>query len=194
METVPLVDSNMTIQQGMEDITDTGRTCTFVNQTEDSYIFSCGEYNPLFAMLTLAFIFLPSLNVLGALYGPKTAGYHGFVWGLVMATVSGIWFVCIMFKEYGSFITIIIEGNDAVEEFLLKGGDQAGIIGFIVIVSLTTMSLGLVMIFSGSKVSHTEKEIIKLSKKEHITSFVFHSLLFPLLFLFPLLHHRQLHD
>ena len=54
METVPLVDSNMTIQQGMEDIIDTGITCTFVNQTEDGYIFSCGEYNPMFAMLTLA--------------------------------------------------------------------------------------------------------------------------------------------
>ena len=97
METVPLVYSNMTIQQAMEDITDTGRTCTFVNQTEDSYIFSCGEYNPLFAMLTLAFIFLPSLNVLGALYGPKTAGRHGFVWGLVMATVSQWNLVCLYY-------------------------------------------------------------------------------------------------
>ena len=76
----------------------------------------------MFAMLTLAFIFLPSLNVIGALYGPRTAGRHGFVWGFLIAAVSGIWFVCVVFKEYGSIITIMVEGSDAVEKFIIWGG------------------------------------------------------------------------
>ena len=85
-----------------------GRSCTLANQTEEGYNFSCEVYNPIFAMLTLAFIFLPSLNVVGALYGPKTAGLHAFVWGTVMATVSGIWLFCALYKVYGSVITMII--------------------------------------------------------------------------------------
>ena len=135
----------------------------------------------MFAMLTLAFIFLPSLNVIGALYGPRTAGRHGFVWGFLMAAVSGIWFVCVVFKEYGSIITIMVEGSDTVEKFIIWGGDQAGLIGFTMIVSFTTMSLGLVMIFSERKVHPAENEINKPTIKGLFSSFIFHFLLFPLL-------------
>ena len=58
--------------------------CTLLNQTEEGFKFSCVEYNPVFASLILAFIYLPSLNVLATLYGPKKAGALGIVWAVVM--------------------------------------------------------------------------------------------------------------
>ena len=162
----------------------TGWTCTFVNQTEAGYQFSCEDYNPMFAMLTLAFIYLPSLNVIGALYGPRTAGLHGFVWGAVMATVSGVWLFCVLFKKYGSVITIITEGNDALERFYYKGGGESGLIGFTVIVSLALVSLGLVMLFTRKEAPPSKKEVDKRTKRQRITSFAIHSLPFPLLLIF----------
>ena len=64
--------------------------CTLLNQTEEGFIFSCVEYNPWFASLTLTFIYLPSLNVLATMYGPKKAGALGIVWGAVMFGLSFI--------------------------------------------------------------------------------------------------------
>ena len=156
----------------------TGRTCTLVNQTKDTGSnFSCEEYNLIFAMLTIAFIFLPSLNVIGALYGPRTAGLHGFVWGAVMTTVGGIWLFCSLYKDKGSVISIIadIGLGDLLDPY---GSELYGLL-FYVTFSLVTLSLGLVMLF-------TKKEkgiIIKLTKKDRMKSFTFHFLLFPLLFL-----------
>ena len=49
-------------------------TCTFINTTEQGHQFLCEELHPWFAILTLLFIYLPSVNVLATLYGPKTAG------------------------------------------------------------------------------------------------------------------------
>ena len=66
----------------------TGRTCTFMEEINDSYKFSCDEYDRWYACLTLLFIYLPSLNVLATLMGPRTAGELGLVWGGVMVTVS----------------------------------------------------------------------------------------------------------
>ena len=51
---------------------------------------SCEEYNPMFASLTLLFIYLPSLNVLATLFGPRTAGALGMVWGCAMFIVGVI--------------------------------------------------------------------------------------------------------
>ena len=71
---------------------ETNRNCTLVEENADGYIykFSCKEYNPMFASLTLLFIYLPSLNVLATLYGPKKAGALGIVWGAVMLGFGGI--------------------------------------------------------------------------------------------------------
>ena len=44
-----------------------GRTCTFMEQIDDKYRFSCEEYDQWYASLTLLFIYLPSLNVLATL-------------------------------------------------------------------------------------------------------------------------------
>ena len=62
--------------------------CTLLNETEEGFTFSCMEYNPWFASLTLAFIYLPSLNVIATLYGPLKAGLLGIVWGVVMFGLS----------------------------------------------------------------------------------------------------------
>ena len=51
----------------------TARTCTFIELNEDGYKFSCEEYNPMFASLTLLCIYFPSLNFLATLLGPWTA-------------------------------------------------------------------------------------------------------------------------
>merc|ERR1711971_696130 len=40
--------------------------------------FVCVRYNYWFAMLTLLFIYLPSVNVIVTLYGPHSAGLVGF--------------------------------------------------------------------------------------------------------------------
>ena len=48
------------------------------------------ENNPMFARLTLLFIYLPSLNVLAILLGPRTAGILGQVWGMVIMIVGQI--------------------------------------------------------------------------------------------------------
>ena len=68
----------------------TGRRCTFVEENDEGYNFSCDEYNPMFASLTLLFIYMPSLNVLATLLGPKTAGAVGIVWGIVMWIVGTV--------------------------------------------------------------------------------------------------------
>ena len=44
----------------------------------------------MFAMLTLLFIYLPSLNVIATLYGPGTAGALGCGWGFCIEIVGGV--------------------------------------------------------------------------------------------------------
>ena len=64
----------------------TGRTCTFMEEIDYgyNYRFSCKEYDPMFASLTLLFIYMPSFNVLATLFGPRTAGWLSILWGSVM--------------------------------------------------------------------------------------------------------------
>ena len=46
------------------------RLCTFVGvDNYGAYEFSCVEYNFIFSTFTLSFIYLPSINVVTALYG-----------------------------------------------------------------------------------------------------------------------------
>ena len=66
-------------------------TCSLINSTSDGQEqFVCVRYNYWFAILTLAFIYLPSVNVIATLYGPETAGWVGIVEGIVMAILGGI--------------------------------------------------------------------------------------------------------
>ena len=48
------------------------------------------KYDYWFSILTLLFIYLPSVNVIATLYGPKTAGNVGMKMSLVMAVVGGV--------------------------------------------------------------------------------------------------------
>ena len=93
------------------------RSCTFVEENDDGYKFSCEEHNPMFAGLTLLFIYLPSLNVLATLYGPKTAGFLGFMWGAVMFAV---------------FMTLLL---------WLDGGERV-ILWFFMLLGLTMVAVG----------------------------------------------------
>ena len=50
----------------------------------------CKKNDPWFAILTLFFIYLPCVNVIATLYGPKKAGMVGFVEGMAILIVGGI--------------------------------------------------------------------------------------------------------
>ena len=66
-------------------------TCSPINSTSgDKDLFVCVRYNPWFALLTLLFIYLPSVNVIATLYGPETAGWVGFLEGIAIAILGGI--------------------------------------------------------------------------------------------------------
>ena len=70
----------------------TFRNCTFENQTEDNlYNFSCVEETHYFAFVTILCIYLPSLNVMATLFGPRTAGRLGITWGVLLLT--GVYFM-----------------------------------------------------------------------------------------------------
>ena len=68
------------------------RSCTIINTTcsEEGLKISCKKSDPWFAILTLIFIYLPTVNVISSLYGPKKAGTVGLVGGLVMLIIGGI--------------------------------------------------------------------------------------------------------
>lgn len=48
------------------------------------------ETNPTSAALTIVFIYLPSINVMACIFGPRTAGSMGVAWGLVMGIAGGM--------------------------------------------------------------------------------------------------------
>ena len=69
------------------------RSCTIINTTcseEGALMIACKKNDPWFAILTLIFIYLPSVNVIASLYGPKKAGMVGFVEGMVTFIVGVI--------------------------------------------------------------------------------------------------------
>ena len=89
------------------------------------------ESDPWFARLTFLFVSLPSLNVLATLYGPRTAGAIGFVWGLVMLIVG---------------VILII----AIDQAVIDGakGSAWDIAEFLVLLGGSFAMLGLVMAFT----------------------------------------------
>ena len=88
-KTVPMKNNTLVMNT-------TTRICIFDEENDDHYNFSCEEYNPMFASLTLLFIYMPSLNVLATFYGPRTAGILGFMWGGVMVIVGVILLIVII--------------------------------------------------------------------------------------------------
>ena len=68
-------------------------SCKIMNTTcseEDPVMIVCKARNLWFAILTLIFIYLPSIFVIAALYGPKKAGMVTSVESLFMLIVGGI--------------------------------------------------------------------------------------------------------
>ena len=67
-------------------------TCVMHNTTADGQdqCFEYVKYDYWFAILTLLFIHLPSVNVVATLYGPGKAGMVGVKVSLGMAVVGGI--------------------------------------------------------------------------------------------------------
>ena len=86
------------------------RLCTFVGADNyGSYEFSCVEYNFIFSTFTLSFIYLPSINVVTALYGPLKAGMICSVWGFVMAIMFAIlrMTAVVESENYGPIATVL---------------------------------------------------------------------------------------
>ncbi len=65
------------------------RNCTYIvhplfGSYEYKYKFSCVEETHYFAFITILCIYLPALNVMATLFGPRTAGRHGITWGALL--------------------------------------------------------------------------------------------------------------
>ena len=101
--------------------------CILTSNDTIDYTYICSEFqDPWFGILTLVFIYLPSIQVISALYGPRLSRQLGFWLGLCMATVG-----------------IIIAGIDLyynnAEMFVI--GVFLGILGFgTILISLTLVS------------------------------------------------------
>ena len=66
-------------------------TCSSINSTSNGQEqLDCTRYNYWFSILTLLFIYLPSVNVIATLYGPKTAGVVAFVEGIAMVILGAV--------------------------------------------------------------------------------------------------------
>ena len=73
------------------------RTCYLVASSmgEATTTFECNERPLEFGILTLLFIYLPSLNPISALFGLISTGFLGTIWGVVMTTFGWIlWHFC----------------------------------------------------------------------------------------------------
>ena len=57
---------------------------------DDEFTFTCSEFkHPWYGILTLVCIYLPSAQVISALYGPQLGGTLGFLWGLFVMVPLG---------------------------------------------------------------------------------------------------------
>ena len=70
----------------------------FKNGTVD-LVFACYEQHFWFGFMTLFFVYLPSINVISSLYGPKTAVISSVFWGLF-----GLIVVSLTGSELGIFL------------------------------------------------------------------------------------------
>ena len=73
------------------------RTCYLVASSMGgaTTTFECNERPLEFGILTLLFIYLPSLNTFSALFGLISTGFLGTIWGVAMTTFGWIlWHFC----------------------------------------------------------------------------------------------------
>ena len=73
------------------------RTCYLVASSmgEATTTFECNERPLEFGILTLLFIYLPSLNPISALFGLISTGFLGTIWGVAMTTFGWtLWHFC----------------------------------------------------------------------------------------------------
>ena len=69
------------------------RKCHYLNKTEDTregplFLYSCIEKDIRFGIFSVMIIFVPSCNILSAVYGPSTAGLLSTTWGFIMGCVG----------------------------------------------------------------------------------------------------------
>ena len=103
-------------------------TCSKINSNPDGPEFACIRYNYWFAILTLLFIYLPSVNVIATLYGPNVAGLVGWMEGIAMAMLGG---------------TLAVAGYFATN----SGAAIAG--WFLICLGAAVFVLGWINVFSG---------------------------------------------
>ena len=122
------------------------RLCIFVGADNyGSYEFSCVEHNFIFSTFTLSFIYLPSINVVTALYGPLKAGMICSVWGFVMAITFAI-----------LRMTAVVESENY--------GPEATVLGaLLLILGFCSLYLGCIQMFTALQLQ-SKLEKINLEK------------------------------
>ena len=111
-------------------------TCAMYSSSSDvcdQYV----KYHHWFAILTLFFIYLPSVNVIATLYGPMSAGVVGMKISLGTAVVGGVF---------------------ALINYPCPAQQHPSLVGFFIILSLGILVMSLVNVFS----DHTDEEVISL--------------------------------
>ena len=123
------------------------------------------ENNPLFAGFTLAFIYLPSLNIIATLYGPRTAGILGIGLSPVMMIVGAI-----------------------LESVSVKTQSHAAVVTdvFLMCLGVVMLNLGIILLAYSRKEpcgqsKNMKKNPLLVIKKQFLS---LHSIFFPLLMLF----------
>ena len=88
-------------------LNDTLESCTLMTKMEEGFEFQCVEYNPYFASLTLTLIYLPSVNVIAALYGSRLAGTLFFFFGPLIALLGILMLMLTLIVELGQTMFIL---------------------------------------------------------------------------------------
>ena len=71
------------------------RTCVLTSSDASSFTFTCNERPLEFGILTLIFIYLPTLNIFSALFGLISSGFLGIFWGSFMIIFGWtLWHFC----------------------------------------------------------------------------------------------------
>ena len=71
------------------------RACVLTSTDDSSFTFSCEERPLEFGILTLIFIYLPTLNIFSAMFGLISSGFLGIFWGSFMIIFGWtLWHFC----------------------------------------------------------------------------------------------------
>ena len=124
-------------------------TCELYNLTSDGKDVMCVKYvkyDHWFSILTLFFIYLPSVNVIATLYGPETAGKVGMRMSLVMAFVGGIFAIVGYFVSspatsmIGWFVIILGSGILGISLLHLGNGGDGECLHYFMFIPLVIFS------------------------------------------------------